>query len=111
MSCGHLCVSHQPQVGGKSAVLRSDVPVRVPRIGCPHPRKVSKLPMCCRHSKGPGGRRGRRADRPGWQQDTMQKEPASTAESSRDLDQRQAAVLQRTGPGGSLLGRRGGARP
>lgn len=41
----------------------------------------------------------------------MQKEPASTAESSRDLDQRLAAVLQQTGPGGSLLGRRGGAGP
>lgn len=98
MSCGHLCVSHQPQVGGKSAVPRSDGTVHVPRIGCSHPRKVSKPCMCCLHSKGPGGRRGRRADRPGRQQDTMQKELASTAESSRDLDQRPAAVLQWGGP-------------
>lgn len=41
----------------------------------------------------------------------MQKEPASTAESSRDLDQRQAAVLQRQGQEGASWGAEGAPGP
>lgn len=112
VSCGHLCASHQHGQEVNQQPLGSDATVLVPRSCHSHPRKVSKLHMCCRHSKGPGGRGGHRADNPGVATGHRREEAgASTAESRRDLDQRLAAAPPWGGPGGSCGDSRGGAPP